>query len=290
MGLNGQDRVDRMTSAALRAWMAGKVAAVGAGQEDQARARYSAWRAVAIARSAWARWTREPYAAAGILIPPALADWPLPSKGAAAAPQFQAPPEAVMARTVEEYAKLEQKNPRLWLAATLGLMFAMRPVADGSRAQWDWFRKRGSDWWLEYTPSKTRGRTSEGSAVVSIRLPAGLYERMRAANPAEGYVVPGEFTKHREDVFARELCAWQRANGWDSQTCRKPAYMLRKLCACAAALASGGNVQQVGAMLGISVPTLMRHYAALFKGSVAAVDVAAVIGKATAKEATCTPG
>jgi integrase len=194
---------------------------------------------------------------------------------------MQIPPDDLMAGTVKAYGELEKENPKLWLAATLALMFGMRPTADGARAEWSWFVQRGGAWWLEYTPSKTRGRTTEGSAVVQIRLPEGLWERMRAANPRPGYVVPGECVKHRVDVFKRDLCAWQRGNGWDRARYCKPAYMLRKLCASAVARATGGNVQAAASMLGITVATVIKHYAADFRRQSAAVDVAGVIEGST---------
>jgi len=220
IGLGGGDSVELMTPAAIKRWLADKVQAAGNDVEAQARARYSAWRTISIARSMWAVWTRQPYAAAGMMIPAVLDQWPHAARGAASAPQMQIPPDNLMADTIRAYNELERKDPRLWLAATLGLMFGMRPQADGSRATWDWFVNRGGEWWLEYTPSKTRGRTTEGSAVVSIRVPTGLYERMRAVNPAPGYVVSADDTTSRVDVFKRDLCAWQRANGVAPRTGR----------------------------------------------------------------------
>jgi len=283
MGVTGKDVVDRLTPEALRAWMRIRVDGSGAEQAAQARTRYSCWRSVAVARSVWAPWARDAYAAAGMVIPECLLAWPHPPRGAAAAPQVQIPPDALMTATMQAYEKLEEKNPRLWLAATLVLMFGMRPRSDGSRACWEWFAKRGADWWLEYTPSKTRGRTTEGNAVVSIRLPAELYERMRRANPADGFVVAGASHQERWDVFARDLCDWQRGNGWEKGKYPKPAYMLRKLCASAVARATGGNVQAAASMLGISVATVLKHYAADFRTQHQAVDVAGVIRAAAGK-------
>lgn len=288
MGVTGEMPIDRLTPDAVRMWMRRKVEAAGADLKAQDRTRYSCWRSVAVARSMWAGWTRDRYGQLGIIIPDCLAAWPKPSKGAAAAPQFQIPPENIMMATVAAYEELEIKNPRLWLAATLCLMFAMRPRSDGSRAEWSWFVKRGGEWWLEYTPSKTTGRTSEGSATVSIRVPADLYERMRRANPADGYIVPGATHSERWDVFARDLCAWQRGNGWDAARYAKPAYMLRKLAACAVARATGGDVQAAANMLGISVATLLKHYTALFRSAAKSVDVASVI-RAAAGSPVSTP-
>lgn len=282
MGVLALDTVDKLTVAALRTWMRDKVFASGADQEAQARTRYSCWRSVAVAKSVWAPWARDAYAAVGIQIPDCLLAWPHPPRGAAAAPQVQIPSDELMAATIEAYDALEASNPRLWLAATMVLMFGMRPRVDGSRAEWAWFSKRGDEWWLEYTPSKTRGRTTEGSAVVSIRLPTALYERMRRANPKDGYVIDADCDRDRWDVFARDLCAWQRGNGWDPKKYHKPAYMLRKLCASAVAKASGGNVQTAAAVLGISVATVIKHYAADFRTQQQSFDVANVIRAAAA--------
>ena len=87
----------------------------------------------------------------------------------------------------------------------------------------------------------------------------------------------GASHQERWDVFARDLCAWQRGNGWEAGKYPKPAYMLRKLCASAVARATGGNVQAAASMLGISVATVIKHYAADFRMQQQAVDVAGVI-------------
>lgn len=289
MGVDGSGLVDRLTVEAVKAWIRGKVDLAGNNQDAEARTRYSCWRSLAVARSLWAPWARDAYLSAGIVIPDCLLAWPHPPRGAAAAPQVQIPPEELMEATLRAYEALEKANPRLWLAATLVLMLGMRPRSDGSRASWDWFHRRGDDWWLEYTPNKTRGRTTEGSAVVSIRMPAALYDRMRVANPEDGFVVAGANHQERWDVFARELCTWQRGNGWTAEKYSKPAYMLRKLCASAVARATGGNFQASATYLGISPATLMKHYAADFKQQGQSVDVAQVIqgalGKAPAEKA-----
>jgi integrase len=275
MGVGGADPVDRLTADAVRRWVRGRVDAAEADQRD--RARYSAWRTLAQARSVWAAWTLDGYRQAGLALPAGLMEWPKAGRGAAQAPQYQDPPDELKRRTVEALDRLEQENPTLWLAATLMLECSMRPC-DARALQWEAFEVRDGAAWLRYVPSKTRGRTREVRAV-ELPIDPELLARMRRANPEPGHVVPAASETARWDLFKRDLNGWMRGLGWDRELYRKGAYELRKLSV-SAALNSAG-IEWAAARAGDNPETVRKYYAAMYRRRMPMVDTRATILAAT---------
>ena len=275
MGVGAADPVDRLTADAVRRWVRGRVDAAPADQRD--RARYSAWRTLAQARSCWAAWTLDGYRQAGLALPGCLLGWPKAGRGAAQAPQYQDPPDDLKRATVEALDRLEAENPALWLAATLMLECSMRPC-DARALQWEAFEVRDGAAWLRYVPSKTRGRTRE---VRAVELPVDpeLLARMRRANPEPGHVVPAASETARWDLFKRELNGWMRGLGWDREMYRKGAYELRKLSV-SAALNSAG-IEWAAARAGDNPETVRKYYAAMYRRRMPLGDTSATILAAT---------
>ena len=275
MGISGGDLVDKLTAEAVRRWLRGRVD--GAAADQRERARYSAWRTMAQARSVWAAWTLDGYRQAGVDVPPCLLAWPKAGRGAAQAPQYQDPPDSLKRHTVEALDALEAADPQLWLAATLLLECAMRPC-DARELTWEAFEVRDGAAWLRYVPSKTRGRTREARAV-EIPVDPALLARMRLANPEPGHVVPGRNPTDRENVFKRRLNGWVRGIGWDPAKYRKGAYELRKLSVSAALNAAG--IEWAAAKAGDNPETVRKYYAAMYRRNMPLVDTRATILAAT---------
>ena len=264
--------VAELTASKVRGWLEGRVMAAPEG--EAARARYSAWRTIGQARAVWAGWTRVEYRERGIELPPCLDEWPKPGRNAARPPAKERPGRELILATLEAYNRLEQENPRLWLAATLLFYFGMRP-STARQLTWDDIEERDGRAVLRFTPAKTEHSATEDRAQEHV-LPDGLLARMRAANGEPGAIVPAASDTARFDVFRRELNEWMRAVGWDRARFRKGAYNFRSLYNSIVAHYHGAQV--AADLIGDNVATAKKFYTF----SVTArptIDPAAMIGE-----------
>lgn len=272
-GVGDVDSISELTPARIRTWLEGRVNGAPAGEE--ARARYSAWRTIGQARAVWAGWTRDEYRERGIELPACLAEWPKPGRNAARPPAKERPDKELIVGTLQAYERLEQENPALWLAATMLFFFGLRPI-DARRLTWADIEERDGRAVLRVTPSKTEGSAGDDRTQEHV-LPAGLLERMRAANPEPGAIVPAASDTARFDLFRRDLNDWMRGIGWDRERFRKGAYNFRSLYASVVAHYHGAQV--AATKIGDNVETAKKFYVFSVDQEDRAIDPVAMIAE-----------
>lgn len=267
----GEDdpRLDKLTQEIIEAWVTEFCNKYPA--EQQCRARVSAWSTLAQARSVWAKWAVKKYERKGVRLPPCLAAWPNQKRNYAAA--YKRPPEALRLKTMAWYRESAEKDPALWVAASLMVQFAMRPWS-AARLRWGDIETRGDGTIiLRYIPTKTENRTSKPRSV-SWPMAKSLYDGLRKRGGAGDYVTPGATDTERYEIYTRQLCRVMRDLGWQRETYGKACYELRKLCIDAVYRTLG--VEAAVQVSGDNVATIMRYYADPNRDR-AAVDVSGMI-------------
>jgi integrase len=243
-----------LTPARVGRWIEGRVSA--AVEAERPRARYSAWRTVAQARALWAGWTAAEYKEARVVLPECLGEWPRPARNAARPPAKTRPTQELIRGTLEAWRRLEGEDPALWLAATVLFYFGVRP-GDALALTWGDIVEESGQAVLRVTPRKT-SMSAAADRTQAHYLPAGLLARMRAANPAAGFIVPGSNPTERMNLYKRRLNAWMRAVGWDREHFRKGAYNFRSLYNSLVAHYHGAQV--AAELIGDNVETAKRFY------------------------------
>ena len=269
-GASGEDdpRIDELTPERVEKWVAAYCAKYP--PEQQGRARVSAWSTLAQARSVWAKWTRQKYERRGIRIPACLDRWPRQKRNSASA--YKRPPEALRAATMKWYQDSAEKQPELWVAATLMVQFAMRPWS-AAMLKWSDIEVGAAAITLRYTPTKTENRTSRPRRV-SWPVAPSLYDGLRKRGGKGEYVTPGDTLASRYALYTRSLCKVMRGLGWGRETYGKACYELRKLCIDAVYRTLG--VEAAVQVSGDNVATVIKYYADPNRAR-PAVDVAGMI-------------
>lgn len=266
--------VAELTPAKIRNWVTQRVQG-GDGDEAMCRARYSAWRTIAQAKAIWAGWTLSEYREKGIRLPECLHKWPTPARSAVRPPAKATPSRELLLATVEAFEALESENPLLWLAATPLFFCGLRPI-DALRLVWDDVTAEGDCHVLRFVPGKTALSASDDRVQEHV-LPSGLYDRMRAVNPACGYIVPGASESQRRSLYRIELNRWMRGVGWDRERFRKGIYNLRAVYNSVVRHYYGA--EYAARMIGDSVRTAARFYSFEVDPARPVIDPAAMIRK-----------
>ncbi len=136
------------------------------------------------------------------------------------------PPSAEVIRAVKKgITELREKDPAMWLAAMLEINAAARR-GTAAETRWDWFVDEGR---VCSVTGKPLMSLQIGLAKGNRSAPAvykDMYEEMLTLRAdARPYVVPGETSEERMDVFKR-LVQFLRSLGLDR---RQPNHELRKL-------------------------------------------------------------
>lgn len=184
-------------------------------------------------------------------------------------PQYARPAATIVADIAGGINALRLSDKPLFLAAMVEIITGAR-VGTAVEAKWAWFVDHGA-----IDIGSGRGlvafeiRVAKGGLSV-VQVFKEDYEAMLAARVGDGaYIVPGESTEIRREVFVR-LADWLRGKGLDR---RQPNHELRKLFADTVNKIHGWEAAQN--LLGHSDPKLKKHYAEA--GAVAPISLLDVI-------------
>ena len=267
-GISRAEALDQARPERVDGWIQREVAGAE-GEEEEDAVRYRISRTLAMATSAWARWTREPYRRRGIELPICLDRWPVV---AAFARLYEDPPEVIKQATREGGLALERDQPAVWLAFALCYYCGMRP-GDMQRAEWSWLQE-GPDGGavLRFRPHKT-ARSTRGREVYQCLRPE-FVARLRAAwarcGDGGAHIVPGgRLGRDRADAA---LSAAMREWGWDGG---KTVYELRKLFV--SAVYNSKSLRDASEYSGDNATTIERFYARSYRRDAPQIDVDAII-------------
>ncbi|CAK0773313.1 hypothetical protein CCP3SC15_4780002 [Gammaproteobacteria bacterium] len=223
----GSDREDVCTSVLTRQRaedFCDKMLADGDGDAiDRKRARESAYSSLNQAKSVFARWARDAYAKAGLVLPD-LHEFleAIPVKRPKR--NYKWPGDEFVNGT--EQKALDLKGKPLRAAWLLCHDLGMR-AGEAEMACWDWIVVENG---AAYMVICERPGFRPKSRDHKVRIPAAtLQELMALKRKNDPYILEGGRPTYRRDLVQRDLAAWMRDNGWDAHRFPKGAHELRKL-------------------------------------------------------------
>ena len=170
-------------------------------------------------------------------------------------------------KTLNQGAELLAKNDRLATAWLLGYELALR-AKESASLKWSWFLKRGDHYGLLIIDRPNEGFKKKG-VDREIAVHCDLYDELKRqskliAESDSEFVAPGISFNLRYNYIVRELGAFVRSCGFDSEEFEKAGQELRKLKGSQwfSDPALGASVAQE--FLGhASIETTCKYYAAL---------------------------
>ena len=199
------------------------------------------------ARSLFARWVLDALEDRGCRVPE-LRWRELPSPGY----QYQLPPQELRERTIAAGKEELAKDSALGRAFLLEFFCAMS-AADACRARWDWLRADGA---VHYRRHKT-GKPADPRLAPEV---AARWRELAAADPGDGFVIPGRTEERRLDFIVTTFSKWMRSLGW---TGAKTGHELRKLMCSIWYTTPGVGAEWTQAWSGDGLPVLQQYYARL---------------------------
>jgi integrase len=140
---------------------------------------------------------------------------------------YNPPLEDIINKTLEEWAKLEDRN--LYLAIGHELAFGLR-IGEVAQARWGWHTTRAGYPVIDSTAVKEGVTVKAGSGIIQVRALDPWYTTMRRQielqdwrTDAKDLIITGADT-YRTDALFRAVSEWMRARGWHT---RKTNHALR---------------------------------------------------------------